>query len=81
MKKEKGKKIFSHKGASDFDIIHVHKLTHFTDHIGNYLTKTGHKIDDFSLDPTTEKSHDSKINLKQVINRRISMTKNSSNGS
>ena len=48
-KKEKGKKIFSQKGISDFDIIHVHKYQHFTDHRGNFLTKTGHKIDDFSL--------------------------------
>ena len=34
---------------SDFDIIHVQKMEHFTDHKGNYLTRTGHKIDDFSL--------------------------------
>lgn len=26
-------------------------MTHFTDHQGNFLTKNGHKIDDFSLKP------------------------------
>ncbi len=53
-KKEKGKRIFNQKGTSDFDILHVHKMTHFTDHKGNFLTKTGHKIDDFSLEPHIE---------------------------
>lgn len=24
-------------------------MSHFTDHTGNYVTKTGHKIDDFSI--------------------------------
>lgn len=48
-KREKGRKIFIHKNTSDFDVIHVHRYSHFTDHTGNYLTKTGHKIDDFSL--------------------------------
>lgn len=50
-KSDKGKRIFSQKVNSDFDIIHIHKMTHFTDHRGNYLTKTGHKIDDFSINP------------------------------
>eukprot|EP00347_Sterkiella_histriomuscorum_P021884 403332429 len=48
-KEEKGKMIFTMKNMSDFDIIHVNKLSHFTDHQGNFLTKTGHKIDDFSI--------------------------------
>jgi len=28
------------------------KVTHFTDHNGFYVTKDGHKIDDYSVRPT-----------------------------
>lgn len=47
--KEKGRKIFVHKGSTDFEVFHLRKHKHFTDHAGNYLTKTGLKIDDFNL--------------------------------
>ena len=45
---EKGKKIFPFKNFTDFEIVRLNKMTHFTDHHGNYLTKSGLKIDDFS---------------------------------
>lgn len=31
-KDEKGKMIYTLKNFSDFDVIHVNKMTHFTDH-------------------------------------------------
>ena len=52
---------------SDFEVIHIHKMTHFTDHRGNFLTKTGHKIDDFSIIP--HKQYEEKeVDEKQILN-------------
>mmetsp|Transcript_17491 Transcript_17491/g.16714 ORF Transcript_17491/g.16714 Transcript_17491/m.16714 type:complete len:210 (+) Transcript_17491:762-1391(+) len=62
-KKEKGKKIYNQGNHSDFQVIHIHKIPHFTDHIGNFLTKTGHKIDDFSLEQDQESPP--KVNLEK----------------
>jgi hypothetical protein len=47
--KDKGTKIFVNKEISDFDIIHIKKTPCFTDHQGNYITKSGFKIDDYYL--------------------------------
>jgi len=46
-KEVKGKKINNLRGASDFELIYFNRMPHLTDHRGNYLTRTGHKIDDF----------------------------------
>lgn len=35
----------------DFDILHYKKFKNFTDHQGNFITITGHKIDDYLLNP------------------------------
>lgn len=50
LSKDKGTKIFVNKKISDFDVIRMPRTTHFTDHSGNYITKSGFKIDDYYLD-------------------------------
>lgn len=50
---------------SDFDVIAVNKYTHFIDHAGNYLTRTGLKIDDFSLDEPKVEGEEEKKRKKK----------------
>ncbi|CDW91790.1 folylpolyglutamate synthase [Stylonychia lemnae] len=69
---EKGKKIFNQGKISDFDIIKVKKVSHFTDHQGNYLTKTGHKIDDFSL-----QKHQKHVGISSLLKNEWSRNQNS----
>ena len=40
---------YKQKNNRDFDILQFKKYKNFTDHQGNYITVTGHKIDDFLL--------------------------------
>lgn len=45
-----GKKMFVDKKISQFDIIEMKKITHFTDHRKDYITKSGYKIDNYNLE-------------------------------
>jgi len=42
------------------------KLQHFKDHQGNYITKSGYKIDDYLIDSVVEK-HKVKDEIKRVL--------------
>jgi len=48
-----GKAIFntsaSSRVPSHFEAVQLRKIKSFTDHAGNYITKTGYKIDDYAL--------------------------------
>jgi len=48
-----GKAIFntsaSSRVPSHFEAVQLRKIKNFTDHAGNYITKTGYKIDDYAL--------------------------------
>ena len=48
--KPKGKKNFIDKKMSQFDIIELRKISHFTDHKQDYITKSGFKIDNYNLE-------------------------------
>ena len=41
--------IMSSKAPSDFELLRLDKINHYTDHQGNYITKTGHKIDNYAI--------------------------------
>ena len=40
---------YKQKNNRDFDVLHFKKYKNFTDHQGNFITITGHKIDDYLL--------------------------------
>lgn len=61
----RGTKIYVDKKVSDFDIIKMPRLTHFTDHTGNYITKTGYKIDDYYLN----KGNQPRMARRNTINK------------
>ena len=48
--KPKGKKNFVDKKMSQFDIVELKKISHFTDHKQDYITKSGFKIDNYNLE-------------------------------
>ena len=48
--KPTGKKDFVDKKISYFDIVDLKKITHFTDHKHDYITKSGFKIDNYNLE-------------------------------
>ncbi len=40
---------YKQKKNRDFDVLHFKKFKNFTDHQGNFITITGHKIDDYLI--------------------------------
>jgi hypothetical protein len=50
IQKPVGKKAFVDKKISQFDIIEMKKISHFTDHRQDYITKSGYKIDNYNLE-------------------------------
>ncbi|TNV77257.1 hypothetical protein FGO68_gene4295 [Halteria grandinella] len=69
--RDKGEKIFVNKKFSDFDVIEMPRTTHFTDHGGNYITKSGYKIDDYYLD----KGGETKVAIKPNAGRRVTLAR------
>ena len=40
----------SSKLPSDFELLKLKKIKHYVDHQGNYITKTGQKIDNYAIE-------------------------------
>ena len=40
---------YKQKNNRDFDVLHFKKFKNFTDYQGNFITITGHKIDDYLI--------------------------------
>ncbi len=49
-----GVKMWADKSISEFDISGLKRYTHFEDHQGDFITKSGYKIDNYNLDQPSE---------------------------
>jgi len=47
----------SRPAGKDYELIHLKKIKHFTDHKGNYITKSGYVIDDYKLHNDDDVDH------------------------
>lgn len=69
---------YKQKNNRDFDVLHFKKFKNFTDHQGNFITITGHKIDDYLIgapkvfndESSCPASKSPKISIKQQYNNK-----------
>ena len=52
---------------TDFEVFGVKKQKGIKDHRGNYITSTGHRIDDYTLKDTTVLKKELKMRLSQMF--------------
>lgn len=59
----------SSRVPTDYDMIHCKKYDHYTDHKGNYITKTGHLIDDYLVSDPAENNDQAKMIINKFVDQ------------
>ena len=77
-KNKGGFNVMSARVPMDYDMIKDKKVKNYTDHKGNYITKTGHLIDDYLLNENNDKvSKDLLDKFRQAMQKRVDEHRNS----
>lgn len=75
-----GVKLWTDKSISEFDITGLKRYTHFEDHHGDFITKSGYKIDNYNLEQPNETYGNDRYRTNKVVaagskQPRVSMIK------